>query len=345
MNVIDELTNEIISTKTQKFKLKKYDGMIYIEYPTTSNFSKTVSFGGWEMSELSDSYIVAYIDGVKQNTAVNRIKRDDVISAIKDYGDANTNPTPGFDLSLDLSNLKDGIHTVTLKLFSKYDEEIDTYSKNIYIYSKVSFGIDVSYYQNNINWTSVKNDGISFAMIRMGYRGYGSGTLVVDSKAYNNIINAYNNGIKVGLYFFSQAVNYVEGAEEARYVLNFINDNGLNGKITLPIAIDTETSGGNGSGRADGISVEARTQAMLGFINTINASGYKGMIYASRNWFYEKLDMSQLSNARIWLAHYTGSVDKTSNYTGTYQIWQYTSSGSIYGITVPVDLNVSFENY
>lgn len=191
-------------------------------------------------------------------------------------------------------------------------------------------GIDVSVYQGNIDWSSVKKDGVDFAMIRVGYRGYETGKIVQDSKYDINITNATANGIKCGVYFVTQAMNYNEGVEEANWVINTISKD--KSKIKCPITIDVEWAGGNSgnNGRADSISVEERTQAIKGFCEKIKSAGYTPMIYANKDWLTRYIDLSKLSNYKVWLAHYvSGAPTKKSNYTGAYEYWQYTSTGNV----------------
>ena len=121
--------------------------------------------------------------------------------------------------------------------------------------------------------------------------------------------------------------------------------NGLMQKVTLPIAIDTETSTGNGAGRADNISVANRTAAMRGFVDRIKERGYNAIIYASTSWLENKLDMTKLSDAKVWLAHWTHYIEKRPTYKGLYEAWQYTDVGTVSGISKAVDRDVSFAMY
>ena len=208
----------------------------------------------------------------------------------------------------------------------------------------IFMGIDVSRWQKNIDWTKVAKAGVDFAMIRVGFRGYGEeGTLNADTTFVNNIKGASSNGINCGVYFFSQAINYNEGVEEANWVLNQIKGY----KITYPIAIDTEwSSSETRTGRADVISKEDRTAAMKGFCETIKKAGYKPMIYGSKYWFDDMLNMSELSSYDVWLAHYvSGAPSVTSDYKGKYTMWQYTSTGIVSGIDVDVDLDICYKKY
>ena len=208
-------------------------------------------------------------------------------------------------------------------------------------------GIDVSFYQQSIDWRAVSQTEYSdFAMIRAGYRGYGAaGTLMTDIQFINNIKGATANHINIGLYFFTQAVNVEEAVQEAHYVLQLVNiAKSLGANITYPIAIDTETANG-GAGRADRLDVPTRTAVCKAFCDTIRSAGYTPAIYASKNWFYNNLDINQLRDYDIWVAHYTGNVANKTDYQYDYDMWQYTSSGSVNGIIGNVDLNIAYKNY
>lgn len=207
-------------------------------------------------------------------------------------------------------------------------------------------GIDVSTYQGTINWTDVKNDDIDFAMIRAGFRGWGTGSLNQDAKFTYNAENAAENGIKVGVYFFSQAINNEEALAEANYVLQIIDGY----EVTFPVVIDVEYANSEHTGRADNLTKEERTQVCITFCERILEAGYTPMIYADKWFSSNNLDMTQLQNYYFWLAHYTGAtrddpLATPSNYSGEYSMWQYTSSGTVNGISGAVDLNVGYRNF
>ncbi len=198
---------------------------------------------------------------------------------------------------------------------------------------KARAGIDVSKYQGEIDWDKVKNSGVEFVIIRAGYRGSVSGSLVEDPYFKENIRGAKAAGLDVGVYFFTQAVNEVEAVEEASAVLSLVEEY----ELDYPIFIDTEGAGGNG--RADGLNKEMRTLVCDAFCRTVENAGYRGGIYASRNWYNNNLDMNRLDNYYIWLAEYR----EAPSYQGYYAMWQYTSKGRIDGIEGNVDLNISYE--
>lgn len=198
-----------------------------------------------------------------------------------------------------------------------------------------SFGIDVSKWQKDINWEKVANSGVKFAIIRCGYRGSSTGCLVEDPYFVKNIEGAKAAGIKVGVYFFTQATNTVEAVEEASMVATLCK----NYELDYPVFIDTEGAGGRG--RADGLDVQTRTDVCDAFCQTVEASGYTAGIYASRSWFYNNLEDARLQNYVLWDAEYR----KEPIYKGDFKLWQYTSNGYIDGINTRVDLNISYVDF
>lgn len=198
--------------------------------------------------------------------------------------------------------------------------------------SEAAFGIDVSKWQKDIDWEAVAASGVTFAIIRCGYRGSSTGCLVEDPYFLRNIQGAKDAGIEVGVYFFTQAVNEVEAVEEASMVVSLCRDY----ELDYPVFIDTESAGGNG--RADQLDAAERTAVCRAFCTTMQNAGYQAGVYASRNWYYERLEDEQLQEYVLWNAEYR----EAPLYTGNYSIWQYTSNGHIDGINTRVDLNLSY---
>ena len=194
-------------------------------------------------------------------------------------------------------------------------------------------GIDVSYYQGDIDWQQVKDSGIRFAIIRLGYRGYGKeGKLAEDKNFEKNIRGALKAGLDVGVYFFSQAITVEEAHEEAEYVLQRIKDYDL----TMPVVYDWEY-----------VSEEARTAKMdrrtltdcyLAFCRDIEKAGYTPMPYFNTYQSRDLMNLVELEAYPFWLALYS------SRMTFPYRIemWQYTDSGKVPGIEGNVDLNLCF---
>ena len=194
-------------------------------------------------------------------------------------------------------------------------------------------GIDVSSHQGNIDWNLVAQDGVEFAIIRVGYRGYGSeGRLVVDEKFEDNIKGAKAAGIKVGVYFFSQAINETELLEEANLVLEQIAPY----SIECPVVYDVEKT--SAAGRMNAISVEDRTHLTQLFCQTIENSGYKPMIYHNTEMGALLINIAELEKYDKWYASYSDQMF----YPYEYKIWQYSDKGKIQGISTDVDLNISF---
>lgn len=194
-------------------------------------------------------------------------------------------------------------------------------------------GIDVSKWNGDIDWDKVKNAGVEFAIVRAGYRGSVTGSLVEDPYFKTNMQAAAASGVPTGVYFFTQAVNEVEAVEEASAVLQLIAEY----QLDYPIYIDTEGAGGDG--RADGLDVETRTLVCEAFCRTIENAGCRAGVYASRNWLNNNLKTDRLDQYQIWLAEYR----KVPLYQGYYQMWQYTSKGKVDGISGNVDINISYE--
>ncbi len=193
-------------------------------------------------------------------------------------------------------------------------------------------GIDVSYWQgNNINWSKVKASGISFAFLRCGYSGTEKGECNADSTFKTNIQNATAVGLDVGAYYFSQAKTEAEARKEATFAIQQIEKSGCS--INLPLVVDTENISGRASSKK--LSKAKRTAVIKAFCDTVKKNGYTPMIYASTSWLNNNLDMTKLSAYKVWVAQYNTEV----TYKGKYQCWQYTSSGTVSGISGRVDMN------
>lgn len=236
-----------------------------------------------------------------------------------------------------------------ISLLIKTEEEIDaqaedtavaealedadkTEVKKLQSASGAKTGIDVSKWNGEIDWDKVRSAGVEFAIIRAGYRGSVTGSLIQDPRFLDNIRGASASGMPVGVYFFTQAVNEVEAVEEASAVLEMIREH----NIQYPVFIDTEGAGGNG--RADGLDAETRTLVCEAFCRTIENAGYQAGVYGSRNWYNHNLYAERLENYCIWLAEYR----KVPVYQGYYRMWQYTSQGQVDGIEGNVDMNISY---
>ena len=205
------------------------------------------------------------------------------------------------------------------------------------------FGADFSKHQGTIDWASVKQSGVEFVILRAAVRSYGSsGNLMTDSQIAANIEGALSQNIDVGIYVFSQAVTTEEAVEEAERALDIIKGY----DIKLPIYFDSEYSGApNRTGRADGLTKAERTSLAIAFCETVRNAGYKPGVYASKSFFYNNLGYAafQSRGYEIWLAHYISSV---TDFKYPYNIWQYTSKGSIGGVQSEyADLDIAYYDY
>lgn len=206
-----------------------------------------------------------------------------------------------------------------------------TYEDTDYIVQK---GIDVSHHQGKIQWDKVKNDSIDFAILRIGYRSYGSsGSLNKDKQFENNYTGATAAGLDVGIYIFSQAITVEEALEEAEYVLELLDGR----ELQLPIVYDPEILHDT-TARTDDVTGEQFTQNTIAFCEAIKAAGYDVMIYSNIVFEHEYFDLEQLQQYPIWYADYEPVPQ--SPYDFCY--WQYSCEGKVLGIGGYVDLNVRF---
>ncbi len=193
--------------------------------------------------------------------------------------------------------------------------------------------IDVSRFNGNIDWQAVKASGIDYAIIRVGYRGWEKGALVLDSMFDENMREATAAGIQVGAYIVTQAINTQEAVEEASFIIEKCRSY----NVTLPLVIDVEAAGGaNGQGRGDKISVADRTAVINAFAQTVKNAGYTPMVYANKNWLNNYIYANDIvSYCRVWVAQYNSEC----TYDKRFNMWQFTSSGNIGGISGNVDIN------
>lgn len=194
-------------------------------------------------------------------------------------------------------------------------------------------GIDVSSYQQEIDWEAVKAAGVSFAMIRVGYRGYSTGELDLDDCFEANIQGAIDAGIDVGVYFFSQALTEEEAVEEAKFVLEQVRSY----ELQYPIVFDWEEMT-SVQARTDEMNMLMLTACALAFCQTVEEAGYRAGIYFNQSYGYQQLNLPSLQDYAFWLAQY----EDTPSFVYNFQMWQYTNEGTVPGIEGPVDLNIAF---
>lgn len=195
-----------------------------------------------------------------------------------------------------------------------------------------SVGVDVSSHQQEIDWELVAANGVEFAMIRVGYRGYTEGEIQPDDYFVQNIEGARAAGLDVGVYFFSQALDEQEAIDEANYVLEQIKDYPL----SYPVIFDWEDI--EADARTDGMDSVQLTKNAIAFCDTIKQAGYRAGVYFNQRFGYEEFDLERLQDYVFWLAEY----NDTPSFSFHFQIWQYCNDGRVDGIQTDVDLNLAF---
>lgn len=220
-----------------------------------------------------------------------------------------------------------GINEYDLEAFSEVD--------GIISYPDARLGVDVSQYQGDIDWQAVSDSGVTFAIIRLGYRGYGAeGNILLDEKFHQNMEGAQSVGMDVGVYFFSQATSVWETTEEAYFVLEHLEGY----ELELPVVFDWEFISHSSIARTNGINGRSITLYNQVFRAELAAEGYDTMVYFNQNLGYLYLDLEELADVPFWLASYRSSP----NFHYHFDIWQYTDTGEIDGIEGYVDLNLMF---
>ena len=213
------------------------------------------------------------------------------------------------------------------------DELIEYYDNGELISHK---GIDVSRYQEKIDWQEVAEDDVEYAFIRLGIRGYTEGEIKEDDTFEYNINGALDNGIEAGVYFFTQATSVEEAEEEAQYVLDAIEPY----DVTYPVVLDVEAVNSENARTAE-LTKEERTEYCIAFCEMIKQAGYTPMIYGNLKTFMLLLDMEQLEAYDKWFAYY----DTELYFPYNVRVWQYTDTGNIEGIDTDVDINICFGNF
>lgn len=238
-------------------------------------------------------------------------------------------------------DIEEGYLTVPYnKLANKHDYDWSKLENvnGIYRYEDENYtsklGIDVSSYQGDINWQKVKESGVEFAILRLGYRGYGqTGKIVLDSKFEQNYKSAKAVGIEVGVYFFSQAINVQEVKEEADFVLKHIEGK----ELSYPVVFDLEKIK-NDVARTDNLTTEEITDMTLEFCKIIEQNGYSPSIYGNAKTLITKMKLELFNSYRKWYADY----QENPLYPFEFDLWQYTEKGNIDGIKGNVDIDIQF---
>lgn len=202
---------------------------------------------------------------------------------------------------------------------------------------KVSYvGVDISKYDDYVDFVSLKSEGVDYVMIRVGARGYSTGQITLDENFDDNMMRAKEAGLDIGVYFYSQAITEEEAVEEANFVLERIEHY----DVTYPVAFWMENIS-NDKARIDELTKNDKTTVARAFLNTVKDAGYMPMVYGTKEWLIKEVDLSKLSDYDIWLSQNSDIPD----YPYRFSMWQYTGTGEISGISGNADLNITFINY
>lgn len=196
-------------------------------------------------------------------------------------------------------------------------------------------GVDLSEYQGEIDFEAVKAAGIDFVMLRIGGRYYGTeGRMYSDDAFADYYTQAKAVGLKVGVYFFSQAASEEDSIEEARYTLELLDGRALD----YPVAIDWETIDDDDA-RTDDVTGEMLTRIAAAFCDTVEAAGYRSVVYASTSLILQSYDFETMKSYDFWLADYRQFPEQEKMYYH-FTMWQYSTKGVVPGIDAEVDLNL-----
>ena len=313
-----------------------YFGKMSLEQPVQGSkyISDSLIVSGWALSSELNDKILVYIDG-KYIGEASRENRQDILDEYsEEFENMYNTELPGYVYDLTGYGLPVGYHIIRIEDVTA-DGGVVMQSREIGFtitaLSK-SYGIDVSHYQGEIDWETVKNSGVTFAILKIGEYWTNSKRIVYDQFFEKNYQACKRLGIAVGGYFYSYAFNRDEGNEEADICLSLIK----NKIFELPIFIDVEDKAiknAVANGKTDVANV---TDASLAFCEKIVSAGHQAGVYASRDFFYNYFNIPLIEKYWIWVAHYTS--DQT-NYTGKYNFWQATSEGSVPGINGNVDID------
>lgn len=198
-------------------------------------------------------------------------------------------------------------------------------------YPGAKLGVDVASHQRQINWQRVREDGVEFAILRIGFRGNTEGGLIVDESFAQNYVEARRAGLLVGVYFYSQATSEEEALEEADFVLKLLD--GV--PLELPVFYDWEEAA---QGRTGGFAGSAVGAWALAFCKSIEAGGYRAGVYFNQRYGYSIMHLENLTDYSFWIAEYQDS----QSFGYQTDFWQFTGSGHVDGIDVIVDLDLMY---
>ena len=328
------LTKEgnILAEEIRNFTLVKYPTMIYIDTPSQGHITgrDTINLSGWIMSAYDDVTLKIYLNDVQIEEEITRRARPDVVNSVEGYGDITTNPTPGFGIELLLTSYPEGNYTFRVVAEKEDGTELSSTTVNFSINRTILRGIDISEHQGNIDWEKVKNE-VDFVIIRCGY---GVDDVTQDDRYFLQNIEACKRlGIPYGIYIYSYAVNTDKAISEAQHVRRLLTQAGDYTTPEFGIWFDME---GDSYKAQYNVSNETYRAIAHTFVSEMNKYGYDNIgIYANLNWWTTILNDTSLDKYPKWVAQYNSQCD----YEKDYVMWQYTSGGTVNGISGNVDMN------
>jgi len=197
-------------------------------------------------------------------------------------------------------------------------------------------GVSIDKYDDYVDFGLLRDDGIDYVMVRVGVRGYGTGTITLDEYYTDNISRANQAGLDVGLYFSSQAITVEEATEEAVALIAVAQEN----KITYPLAIDIGFIL-NDTSRIEDLTKAEKTEIIRTFADTIKEAGFNCVIHADKEFLIKEIDLSKFSDVDIWLDNNGDLPD----YPYAFTMWEYASNGTVDGLNGPADMSISFIDY
>ena len=344
VTVLNTKTNEILATETRKVTIKKYEGIINIDYPQVTMINKdTLDIQGWVMTSDSKATLKIYVDNKQiSSSKITRQERPDVIKAISGYGTIKENPTPGFKTTISLKGYSEGKHTIKVTSTARTGESIVTGEKKFTIYKNEYFGIDISEHQYTVDFESLaKNNNLDFMIARVGWYSESQGKLQLDEQFERNYKLAKQYDIPLGTYLYSYASNIQEAKNEANALVKYLKNKKM--KFELPVFYDIEDEAQYGANN------DEKTQMCIEFGKILKSAGYKVGIYSSKNWLTNYINLNEIpDDYDIWVSSYgtnDGLPQEEVKFPGNHDIWQYTSTGKIDGISGNVDFNICYKKY
>lgn len=294
--------------------------------PSSIRSRRPPSGNGWNLLSLAVSIIALIVAGAALFLVLRAYQQPEIPPEQPEdapitfrFGDMVLTPLEGMPLN-----------PYEKGAFSTDEKGRVTYTQNG---RRARAGIDVSTHQKDIDWQAVAEDGIDFAILRLGHRGYTQGGLFLDETFQQNLQGALEAGLDVGVYFFSQAVTPEEAVEEADYILDVLDGQTL----AFPVAFDWESIPGD-EARTDGLDGETMTRCAAAFCKRIEDAGYRPGVYFNRSQGYLHYDLRELTDYELWLAEYASVPD----FYYHFDLWQYSHTGRVDGIEGDVDLDLAF---